>query len=314
LSLEEVRAVHLHWLIEVLSIGQVNTEADVKRVITQYMQQNEGCDPPSAINGMGLSDESLTRQPQPQPRLQTQDLPQPKALPQPRTDKSKSDGKKLALAASACIGQFQWIPRGKEGFLPLSLAPAEGDDRRGVNQFWQFVQSGYWTDAPPTMSMNCWESVFYCAYKAGLLTIGNLRAILEYAVHEASKKLGDKNRAAIIKSPIRTGSVPHTIQSDVDMAYRDYVEALYVSLGGTRAQTSNRPIANKLIYPQGDLIFINGVDHVCISAGKELRDGVFVPMVYSLWTQNGGRFSRLPLSEILGEEAFKRVSSVPCPF
>jgi hypothetical protein len=237
-----------------------------------------------------------------------------------RSRESLSRGRRLARAADVFIDAFHWIARAEEGFLPLFLAPTGPTDRQGVNQFWQFVQGPRIT-INRQASMNCWESVFYCAHKAGLISKGTLRGIFDQAVHAASLALGDGPRAQIVKSPGRTGSVPDEIKDDVKRATRAYVNTLIKILQGWSKEYKELPRIypdqNQLNLPKGDVIFIGGAAHVCISAGRHIVNGKSELLVYSLWEQNGGRFARLPLKDIVDEKnlsSLSEITAVPCPF
>ena len=192
-----------------------------------------------------------------------------------------------------------------------TLPVTDPNYRTGVNQFWLFAQNSE-PAMNDTMSMNCWESVLYCAFLAGLLTKGNLRAIYENAVFQALSTLGDEKRSQIVKSKGFTGTIPDGLKPDILKATDVYMTAIMKAFGGPGA-TRIKPKSQNMLIPWGDVVFINAMEHVCISVGRGWVAGKPEAMVVSLWTQNDKRFARLPLSEIADEDGVT-ITSVPCPF
>src|SRR5262249_39844779 len=149
-----------------------------------------------------------------------------------------------------------WLPRSTEGFMGTSTNehPASG---QGVNLFVQ------WLCGPPfelvdkpKPRVNCWESVFYTAYCAGLISKGVIRGIYEEAVSIARNRFGEKNMLGLMRGQ-------EVSQEDSRAALGEYITALYQRLGGPLAVG----IKAWLDAPpkKGDVIFINDMEHVCLS-------------------------------------------------
>jgi hypothetical protein len=65
----------------------------------------------------------------------------------------------------------------------------------------------------------------------------------------------------------------------------------------------------------GDLVFVDGMSHVCICVGmKPAPQGKdLVPYLMSLWHHDNERYTLLPFADLLGE-CRGTISIRPCPF
>src|SRR5262249_3025060 len=123
---------------------------------------------------------------------------EPSALARLRSKKTKENGKKLAAAAIRLKGMLYWLPRSTEGFMGTSTNehPASG---QGVNLFVQWLCGpAFDLVEKPKPRVNCWESVFYTAYCAGLISKGVIRGIYEEAVSIARNRFGEKNMLGLM--------------------------------------------------------------------------------------------------------------------
>lgn len=221
-------------------------------------------------------------------------------------------GVRLAKAAQRMQGWFHWIPRGPAEVSPLessTYVPKEFA-RSGGQMFWQWLSARGMPAPEPGQEtvMNCWESVIFSAYKANLITLGQIRPIYEAALMAARKVL-EPSLHAIHRAPSsKVGEYAHVI----NLAFDRYVHELDFRLLHSRNAVPLRP-QEGLVPQAGDLVFLNNgpQGHVAIALGRHKIEGEVVHQVMSLWTHHGGRFAKLGISE-LGYTS--NLSFCPCPF
>ena len=221
-----------------------------------------------------------------------------------RTKISAGRGKQLATAALGLKHKIKWLPRGDEGFLGVSTA-THSHSGKGVSHFAQWLQGAEVADlrAGGSMRMNCWESVCYTAYVAGLVSRGVLRGMFGEAIVKGNKRLGEPLLLDVARnqSPSRAA---------IDPALRAWIDTLFHHLKGDRAVTIKRHED----YPKkGDLVFVGGMAHVCICVGKQKDpDQGIVPHVMSLWHHDDEQYTLLPFTALFASP--NSISIHPCPF
>jgi hypothetical protein len=222
-----------------------------------------------------------------------------------RSRKTKVNGIKLAEAAIALRHKIRWLTRGQEAFLgiPTETHPYSG---KGLNQFALWLQ-GMELDGLAEVRMNCWESVFYTAYKADLISRGVARGLFADASNLGQVAIGEANRLGLARNKP---------PSESKSAYKVYVTTMFRHLKGHEAveikrdeETPHTPHTPQ----KGDLVFVDGMSHVCICVGKRKapqgRD--IVPYLMSLWYHDNERYTLLPFNDLrrCGE-----ITIHPCPF
>lgn len=174
---------------------------------------------------------------------------------------------RLVAAAKPLEGWFRWVSSG----------PAEGTSRPGettkggANHFTSWL-NGKAEEPDRNANMNCWEAVFFTAYKAGLANLLRLRLIHGQATVAARAKIG----------------------AGVGEAYYD---SLTDSLG---YRNSFPFVPNVGLCPSpGDIVFIDRHEHVtlCVEAGADI-------MVMSHWNKPTDGFHRYRIEQF-------SVSSIP---
>jgi hypothetical protein len=221
-----------------------------------------------------------------------------------RTKFTADHGKKLASAALSLKHRIKWLPRGDEGFLGVSTDthPRSG---KGVSHFSQWLQGVEFDElrADGSARMNCWESVCYTAYVAGLVSRGVLRGMFDEATTKGNNRLGEPLRLDVARNkPPSKGAIDPAIQA--------WIDTLFHHLKGDRAVAIKR---NEDTPRKGDLVFVGGMAHVCICVGKqEDTDKDIVPHVMSLWHHDDEQYTLLPFTELFKSRA--SISIHPCPF
>lgn len=228
---------------------------------------------------------------------------EPSPLARLRTEKTRNHGRRLAEQAIALKGKLKWIPRGQEGYLPVQTT-GFSTSGQGINQFWQWISGGVKPSDFQVATMNCWESVLYCAWKAELLGKGVLRGIYEDAVLKARLEFTEAN----FQSVNRTGTVNTAAMPKMQDAHAAYLSRLFKFLGGDKAVEINAYHDDP---PQpGDIIFIGRMNHVCIAIGcLDSQE----PSVMSLWEHDNGLMTRLTVEDLADEQG-KDFLVCPCPF
>jgi len=229
------------------------------------------------------------------------------------TPAAQRNGRALAAAALKLINKIRWLPRGKEVILGASLLSKADkvatDSRRGVNQFWQWLQGGFeFKEGVMEIRMNCWEAVFYTAYKAGLTSRGELRMLFSAATDQARTSFGDANLLKAARDSWTPGSnLPSWFKDGETAMGGGYLPVLFKRLKRDAAVTINR---REDTPKRGDLVFLDGMAHVCICVGKL---GENVTHVASLWHHADEHYTVMPF-EVLLEGFTGGVSIHPCPF
>lgn len=228
-----------------------------------------------------------------------------------RTKRTTARGKELATQARALQDWFHWvssgpvpvviplqhlarIPQANEPFKPKQTWSVKETDvgwethELKHNDFARWMNEGFGIPDQNAW-MNCWECVFFTAFRAGLITSHRLGVVHDMATCVARGK--------------------HAQQ--VPTAGSNYYTVLNHALGFRESV----PMALKdgLIPREGDILFFDGNTHVAISLGRTWRSGVAEDRMMSLWHHNGGRNDALTLEDM---PAWMRgdVRFAPCPF
>lgn len=229
-----------------------------------------------------------------------------------RTKRTTARGIALAVQARALQNWFHWvssgpvpavvppqhladIPQANEPFKPKqtwsgtatdvgweSHAPKHNDFARWMNEGYGVPGQNSW--------MNCWECVFFTAFRAGLITSHRLGVVHDMATCVARGKHARQNPTA--------GSNYYTVLNHA-LGFRESV-----------------PVALKdgLISREGDILFFDGNTHVAISLGRTWSTGVAEDRIMSLWHHNGGRNAVLTLEDMPGWMLQGDIRFAPCPF
>lgn len=229
---------------------------------------------------------------------------EPSEIARLRSEATKANGRKLAEAAIALRHTIGWLERGQEAFLGISTEthPKSG---KGVNQFAQWLQ-GMELDGLPEVRINCWESVFYTAYKANLISRGVVRGLFAEASNQGQLAIGEASRLGLARN-----DPPPEIQTKSKSAYKVYLTTIFRHLKGPEAV----PIKQGEVPEMGDLLFVDGMSHVCICVGMRPapQGNDPVPYLMSLWHHDNERYTLLPFAVLLGE-CRGTISIRPCPF
>lgn len=222
-----------------------------------------------------------------------------------RSEITKANGRKLAEAAIALQHRIRWLERGQEAFLGISTEthPKSG---KGVNQFALWLQ-GMELDGLAEVRMNCWESVFYTAYKANLISRGVVRGLFADASNQGQVAIGEASRLGLARN-----NPPLELQTKSKSAYEVYLTTMFRHLKGPEAVQIKR---GEDMPEMGDLLFVDGMGHVCICVGMkpapQAKD--LVPYLMSLWHHDNERYTLLPFADLLSE-CRGTISIRPCPF
>lgn len=241
-----------------------------------------------------------------------------------RSATSFQHGKLLANAAKNMRDWFHWVksgprepnsPGGTEGvmFGPKTAwsatATDAGLDIHGPksNEFAAWLVDG---GNPPDRSshMNCWESVLFSAYRAGLVDRLRLQMIyrkagLAYEINfKRGKKRGTGEDESWRPSDARNMDGRHGGQ--------DYLNALSHAFNFF-ASVPFQPRAG-LVPREGDILFWDQNEHVAIALGRAWQSGEAQDKMMSLWHHKGGRFSLLNLDDM--PQDMRKPYFVPCPF
>lgn len=177
---------------------------------------------------------------------------------------------RLVEAADGLAGWFNWV---KSGPTEGTFFPKETTTEGETNHFVQWIH-GRGDEPTQHDNLNCWEAVFFAAYRAGLLSIARLRAI-------------------------------HIKATMAGRAGNGYFDSLTDSLG---YQNSFPYVPVAVLIPEpGDIIFL-GRDHhvaICVETGFSVK-------VMSNWTMPSRGFGRFDLKEFTGNGLFDvRFASLP---
>jgi hypothetical protein len=178
-----------------------------------------------------------------------------------------------AGGAEGLVNQLNWVP--------FNSGAAASDPTQLESQFaqWMLVAN---TAAPSATSgrMNCWELVMFGAYRGGVITVDQLRAIYQRAVQN-----------------VRDGT------------YRSVGQTFEV------ACRAGAPVEFRLGSPdtplplRGDIVVFNNAPvHACIATGNVVQNsitGADEHEVISLWTPNGGHVERTTI-ETLARRTIER--------
>jgi hypothetical protein len=289
--------------------------AELKQMIVRWLQ-DQCVQPPATINAFSLDAPSNT--------LSASELKQSTNLHKIaassmaasseraeiaglRSEKTEANGRKLADAAIALRHTIRWLPRGGEAFLGISTE-THSHSRKGVNQFALWLQ-GMELDGLPEVRMNCWESVFYTAYKANLISRGVARGLFADASYKGQVAIGEANRLGLaLNNP------PSEFKTKAESALKkDYLDTMYRHLKGPEAVDIRR---GKEYPKKGDLVFFNAMSHVCICVGMQQapQGHQIVPCLMSLWTQDNERYTLLPFDDLARENLSALITIHPCPF
>ena len=139
---------------------------------------------------------------------------------------------RLISAAKALEGWFHWV---KSGPTEAKYVPREKTSEGETNDFVVWLH-GRGNEPTREANMNCWEAVFFAAYKAGLISIAKLRTIHIKATmagkadatyfHSLTDSLGYKNSFPYVPSVSLT-----PLPGDIVFIDREYHVALCVANG-----------------------------------------------------------------------------------
>ncbi|MBV9874894.1 MAG: hypothetical protein JO025_09230 [Verrucomicrobia bacterium] len=282
--------------------------AELKQNIIGWLKE-EGVVPPATINAFSLDAPNHTLSAL--ELKQSTDLHQTAAsseraeIARLRSSEIKANGRKLAEAAIALRHKIRWLERGQEAFLGVSTE-AHPKSGRGVNQFALWLQ-GMDLDGLPEVRMNCWESVFYTACKANLMSRGVARGLFGDASNQGQIAMGEDSRLGLARN-----RPPSDIQAKSISAYEVYITKMYRYLKGDEAVNIKRGEDRP---KKGDLVFVDGMSHVCICVGKKpvTQGKDFAPYLMSLWHHDDERYTLLTFDDLL-DECRGTISIRPCPF
>jgi len=191
-----------------------------------------------------------------------------------RSQARPGGGELLAKAAESFAGRFRWMPSGAGNYQKKD----EGEER---NDFAKWLMGGGLEPAGKKARMNCWEAVFFSAYKAGLVTKERLMDI-----HRTALKQLEGNG---LTGPMR------------------YTSSLMEALGGRTAVALVPQLA--LIPRRGDIVFFAEENHIAICVNPNAPDGI---RVMGLWKHPRDGFRSNSLTELAGIQGKREFG--PCPF
>jgi hypothetical protein len=196
-----------------------------------------------------------------------------------RTPAYLEKGRQLAETALAYEGWFHWISSGPSAWKDTGQSQNRG--QAPANHFAQWINAN--GQEPSKMSnMNCWEAVYFAAYKAGAVSRETIREIHKEALRAA--------------------------QQVNEFAFYDGVLA---PLGGSKTW----PIVTQIgLWPvPGDILFFGSEHHVALCVGEltHASSKADVP-VMSLWKHPKDGFNHVEAAEFgfLADSA----AFAPCPF
>jgi hypothetical protein len=177
----------------------------------------------------------------------------------------------LVDAALRLEGWFHWV---NSGPTDRQFFPKEKTGGGETNHFVEWVH-GRGSEPGMRANMNCWEAVFFAAYKAGLLSIANLRVIHTKATIAARQSSGDSYFRSLLNSLGYADSFP------------------YVPSVG-------------LVPAPGDVVFFQDEHHValCVGNGDPIK-------VMSHWKHPRDGFRSYRIGEFTGPRFEVRFSSLP---
>ncbi len=201
-----------------------------------------------------------------------------------RTPARDMNGELLSIAAIATEGNFHWMPAGPDQGPGRSFFPKERggeDNTRDAFAYW-LNRGGKEPDSEAYM--NCWEAVFFSAYRAGLVSVQRLRLI-----HAKATLAG---------------------RAEGGGGASDYFSSLINALGFHRSASLVPEIG--LMPRPGDIIFIAEDHHVAVCVDINDDEGVDAVIVMSLWRHPRDGFSLISVSEF--GPLVKHARFAPCPF
>jgi hypothetical protein len=213
-------------------------------------------------------------------------------LEQLRRPEDRIRGIWYAKSALNLRGYFHWVSAGPEGpeknFMPKTRWSITHTDNEGSkhhpekrNDFAIWITEGG-TEPGPQSYMNCWEAIFFSAYKAGF-SLDMIRKIHTNASQSASK-------------------------TNIGNTYYD-------KLLGILKIHGNFPLIPEIgLMPQpGDIVFVDAEFHVTMCVGWKASDHWMSSVqVMSLWTRPKDGFNLVTLATFAHEAHFLTFS--PCPF
>jgi len=178
---------------------------------------------------------------------------------------------RLVSAALELEGWFHWVPggpkyKGETSTFHLTKKTSEGK----TNRFVSWIKGGG-NEPDRNANMNCWEAVFFAAFKAGLVNLGRLRQIHDQAT------LAAQGKSAL-----------------------QYFDSLTDSLG---YQNSFPFVPSVGLCPSpGDIVFVDRHEHValCVGIGADI-------IVMSHWKHPKDSFHRYPIEQFSVSSADREV-------
>lgn len=230
-----------------------------------------------------------------------------------RTPRSKENGALVAKSARKFDHKFFWIKSGPRD--PETLKPTGKHQAKAykLKQTWskEHQEGGGFVKIPKARNdfavwlygdesaplnadnarMNCWEAVFYVAYKAAVLDKVRLRAAHDLAALQYRDSGSDAVKA--------------------DAAC--YYQAICKFLG---LEDSVPYVPDAGLFPEaGDIVSWDGSFHVAVSLGRTIsRYGDYEDWVFSLYCNNNNRASITSIAQISTGTGISRPRYCPCPF
>lgn len=222
-----------------------------------------------------------------------------------RTQRTTARGRALAAAAKLLRGSFQWVksgpvpnnipahlqahfPQHAEPFKPKAVWSAsqtdvgwDVHDAVQHNDFARWMNDGG-PDPDHHAHMNCWEFVFFAAYRAGLVS---------------KRRLSDIHEMATIMARGRNPNLYYGVLND----------AL-----GMRTSVRAR-LTHGLIPREGDILFFDGNTHVAISLGRRWVGGNPEDRMMTLWLHDNRRVTELTIED-MPVHMQDDITYAPCPF
>jgi hypothetical protein len=202
-----------------------------------------------------------------------------------RTPTRLLNGQLMAIAAEGMEGNFHWMPAGPEQGKERSFYPKEkGGEGNTKDAFAYWLNRGGKEPADDSY-MNCWEAVFFTAYRAELVTVQRLRLIHAKAT-QAARDEGEAAGAFV------------------------YFSTLMGALGLGRSAPLVAEIG--LLPSPGDVVFIAEEHHVAVCVEITDEEGLDAVKVMSLWKHPHDGYSKLSVLEF--GPLVEHARFAPCPF
>jgi hypothetical protein len=242
-----------------------------------------------------------------------------------RTVERLKRGLRLARQSYAMEGYFHWVPAGPEmgpqgRFLPNERRPEAKsgkaeveDDETNPDHFAIWLNRGG-REPGKQSSMNCWEAVFFSAYKAELVSVQWLRLIHAKATQAARTHLAPFGADGFGGSPILGQALAPAVQPTQDGMMSEARESYYGTLMSALGLSSALPIIPEigLLPDPGDIIFVSDEHHVTICLEVLTAPSLQDIVVMSLWKHPSDGFQKLSIKECGG--LTKYLKFAPCPF